>query len=167
MVQRISLWYRLGTYVVILPQRSFADSEPCPSPKPAALRKELGADQQQVVGIHGQDMNGDAADGGAADDASALPSEVLRPSIPARMKQADGFAGGGVNSGDVRAFEAIAVRAGERQELFATLWPPCFPATMWSIWKGSGSAKLGMRQYSQRSAARRQTVRSSSRLTVG
>ena len=52
------------------------------------------------------------------DEFCSCPREMVAPAVLAWVEKPDEVVGGSLVSGDVRTFEAIAVRAGERQIVF-------------------------------------------------
>ena len=58
-----------------------------------------------------QERDRDSANLGQRFQFGSIPDEVLRPCVPSRMKQANDFASIGINAGNIRAFESIAVDA--------------------------------------------------------
>jgi hypothetical protein len=58
---------------------------------------------------------GGPRDGRLTDEDRTLPCEMLGPAILARVKQSHELAGARIQAGDVRAFVAVAVVAGERE----------------------------------------------------
>ena len=75
--------------------------------------EEFCPKSQKVVGIQGEHLNGHAADWRSAYDTRTLEFKMLRPEIGPRMKQTDQLTGVGIQSRDVGAFVAIAMRTSE------------------------------------------------------
>ena len=60
-------------------------------------------------------MDRRAANGRPARNVSPVHLKMLGPRVGPRVKQSDEFVGGGVESRDVRAFKAVAMRTGQRE----------------------------------------------------
>ena len=71
------------------------------------------AEDQGVVAIDLEDADSRPADRGAADQPGTFVTEVMTPVMTAGMKELGQLAGVRVETGNVRALEAVAVPAGE------------------------------------------------------
>jgi len=92
--------------------------------------------------IESQNGNGDTANVGQSFDDSSVPLEVLMPKVAARVKQPGEQASRVIQAGDVGPFEAVAMRAAER-EVFWTAGTPMLAGDYMIDWKREIVRRLG------------------------
>ena len=80
-----------------------------------SFRQQFGSDQQPVIRIHGEDINGCATGRCPANYPRSIESKVLRPAIITGMKQSDEPPGLGVEPRNIRTLITIAVSTGQRK----------------------------------------------------
>ena len=116
-------------------------------------------------GVDFQDADRGAADGRPSAQPCAVPAEMVRPGVAARVKQPREEPRLRINPGEVGPLVSVAVQAGKRQ-VRRRRPPPVASAMTWLISAGRSSTSWGVRQYSQQPPVRRQTS-SSSRRSIG
>jgi len=94
--------------------------------------------------VDGQDIDGCAADGGAANKYWTCPPEVLLPGVSARVEKPDNFTRFGINLCYIGSFIRVVVVAAQGQ-IWASdrvLKPLCFVEILLSCLVSASSASL-------------------------